>query len=865
MQRKSAFPSMRRTGCAGSWDLSRFASTSAETRSEALEGNVLFCFPRTCQTNKEKDGDGRGADIPPGRGETAEDVSDRKKAARRLRQKVEEKKLKATHAAVIQGPTIADLADADLDDPAAWVAHMRKQEREKKVLASQGRLDAAHYDDSDDEDLPRTSQKKHGSGDFLSGRDVSSKRRRTDVSGLVSGGEDPVADKSGGDVKVVHNLKDFEEGEEVVLTLKDTSILTEEGDLNDDIDTLESVHLAEMQRLRVKLKNKQKKAVYDPTEDWEEGEDGPKKKEILQHYDDWEQENLAARGKASLPGEAKGFILPNLQGAELDEPAEVQVALLMERQKTLQRAKQGLMRSSYVTVPGPYFDETRDLVTADGRIKYDASGPTAAIPGEEMTAKQEEKSVTFRKLRKKKVSKKKQGAAFWRELLSGGAPEEEGEARDDESDAIQPALQSARKADRHHGSRSGRQESKKVDVQKEHVRQALDAAATSSTAHTSPAPPAPQSLSSPEARKEHQARAEETDCPDSGLGIEKGKSGRGLSGAEAQEESVSDDDSAYVGSVDRELQETLQKQRRLANLKLKKREQVGEDEGKGEVTEKTVQAKLLDLLDRAKNHCAVVDDDLLPDPLPVLPSSSGGDRDSSTRGAAPAARRIPLPEEEEGSGLQLTTTTEFCRSIQTPLEKIQTMKQEVFTGSRLFRQQQASQTKSSSSAEGRGKKEGDGAVEEKSVEDKEGTSSDEDETEDVGFMNESPIGLGVAEALKYLQSKSHFSLDKMRQRRRRPDELPLHKPLGEKEIKLDHRDQYGNVMTPKDAFRQISWRFHGKYPSLRKQEKKMKKMDIERKLLCNPMEALPTLNALQKLQETEKASHLVLTGGSLDH
>lgn len=44
----------------------------------------------------------------------------------------------------------------------------------------------------------------------------------------------------------------------------------------------------------------------------------------------------------------------------------------------------------------------------------------------------------------------------------------------------------------------------------------------------------------------------------------------------------------------------------MANLKLKNTERVDSDEGKDEVTRKTAQAKLLDLLDRAKKHCAVV-------------------------------------------------------------------------------------------------------------------------------------------------------------------------------------------------------------------------------------------------------------------
>lgn len=48
----------------------------------------------------------------------------------------------------------------------------------------------------------------------------------------------------------------------------------------------------------------------------------------------------------------------------------------------------------------------------------------------------------------------------------------------------------------------------------------------------------------------------------------------------------------------------------------------------------------------------------------------------------------------------------------------------------LARQQQASQTRSSSSAESRGRKEGDSIVDKKDAEDKD-PSSDEDETEDV--------------------------------------------------------------------------------------------------------------------------------------
>ncbi|CDJ44709.1 hypothetical protein, conserved, partial [Eimeria tenella] len=109
-----------------------------------------------------------------------------------------------------------------------------------------------------------------------------------------------------------------------------------------------------------------------------------------------------------------------------------------------------------------------------------------------------------------------------------------------------------------------------------------------------------------------------------------------------------------------------------------------------------------------------------------------------------------------------------------------------------------------------------------------------------------------------------FSLDKIRRRRGHHLEQPLHNADSGKEVNIDYRDAFGNVMTAKDAFRRISWHFHGKFPSLRKQEKKLKKLELERRLQENLMESLPTLKALQRVQEGEGTAHLVLTGGSLD-
>lgn len=77
-------------------------------------------------------------------------------------------------------------------------------------------------------------------------------------------------------VKVGHELDTFEDGEEQVLTLKDTTI--EENE--EEGDELENLELRERERLNDKLELKKKKPVYNPHDIDETGESS-----ILAHYD----------------------------------------------------------------------------------------------------------------------------------------------------------------------------------------------------------------------------------------------------------------------------------------------------------------------------------------------------------------------------------------------------------------------------------------------------------------------------------------------------------------------------------------------------------------------------------------------------
>lgn len=83
-------------------------------------------------------------------------------------------------------------------------------------------------------------------------------------------------------------------------------------------------------------------------------------------------------------------------------------------------------------------------------------------------------------------------------------------------------------------------------------------------------------------------------------------------------------------------------------------------------------------------------------------------------------------------------------------------------------------------------------------------------------------------------------------------------------VKLDYVDEGGRALSAKEAFRQLSHRFHGKGSGKKKTEKRGKK--IEEELLMKQMSStdtpLNTLSLLQDKQRTEQSPFIVLSGGS---
>lgn len=143
---------------------------------------------------------------------------------------------KAQRFAVLEGKGIADDDDDDLDAK-SWLKNQKK--RQKKIEAA---------------------------------RKLEEEKAAAEAARIA---EHTAKDLAG--VKVAHDMTSFLDGDDQILTLKDTGVLENE----DEGDELENLELREREKLHERLDLKKKKPVYDPNDIDETGERG-----ILSHYDE---------------------------------------------------------------------------------------------------------------------------------------------------------------------------------------------------------------------------------------------------------------------------------------------------------------------------------------------------------------------------------------------------------------------------------------------------------------------------------------------------------------------------------------------------------------------------------------------------
>lgn len=189
------------------------------------------------------------------------------------------------------------------------------------------------------------------------------------------------------------------------------------------------------------------------------------------------------------------------------------------------------------------------------------------------------------------------------------------------------------------------------------------------------------------------------------------------------------------------------------------------------------------------------------------------------------------------SGPSISATAEFAKSLLTPLEKLEEKRTR-----RTFMQISSQKTE----------------LEE------DGNIPSTVHSDNLGDFDTSDAILdgGLASALEFVKKRGDLNAEDKWSVGRvgKVAKVPLHKGVGSDDVKIDYTDNFGRVMNAKEAFRYMSWHFHGKQPGKAKMEKRLKKMELEHKLKStNPAESMPTLQALRATQENSGSAYLVLS------
>ncbi|CAN0878381.1 SART-1 family protein DOT2 [Linum grandiflorum] len=158
------------------------------------------------------------------------------------------------------------------------------------------------------------------------------------------------------------------------------------------------------------------------------------------------------------------------------------------------------------------------------------------------------------------------------------------------------------------------------------------------------------------------------------------------------------------------------------------------------------------------------------------------------------------------------------------------------------------------------------------VKDEDTSMEDAKEVTPDEIIHEAPVGKGLSGALKLLHKQGTLkesinwggrNMDKKKSKLVGIVETDDDKDMDRfKDIRIERTDEFGRIMTPKEAFRIISHRFHGKAPGKMKQEKRIKQYQEELKLKQMKNSDTPSLS-VERMRETQaqfKTPYLVLSG-----
>jgi len=87
-----------------------------------------------------------------------------------------------------------------------------------------------------------------------------------------------------------------------------------------------------------------------------------------------------------------------------------------------------------------------------------------------------------------------------------------------------------------------------------------------------------------------------------------------------------------------------------------------------------------------------------------------------------------------------------------------------------------------------------------------------------------------------------------------------------KNVTIEYKDEWGRLLTPKEAFRQLSYKFHGRKPGRKKQDKILRKLREDLHVNSGEMNDTPLgiMKAMRAKQKSSQQAYVVLRGGE-DH
>ncbi|KAL8096738.1 SART-1 family protein DOT2 [Apium graveolens] len=168
-------------------------------------------------------------------------------------------------------------------------------------------------------------------------------------------------------------------------------------------------------------------------------------------------------------------------------------------------------------------------------------------------------------------------------------------------------------------------------------------------------------------------------------------------------------------------------------------------------------------------------------------------------------------------------------------------------------------------SDGEKKAEDDGQTEMQDIDKDEIPSKEEDKAMD-DTIHEAAVGKGLSGALNLLKDRGALkesvewggrNMDKKKSKL-----VGISDNDGKREIRIERTDEYGRILTPKEAFRLISHKFHGKGPGKMKQEKRMRQYEEELKVKKMKNSDTPSLSVerMREAQAQLKTPYLVLSG-----